>query len=222
MAGALDVIRAESSVIEAAPVSFLVCVAVVTAIAFILVSRLKAQQIADLESRLTLRNDEIADYRRKLDGASPDVAKARLDALELQYRELIQRVGQSDPRLTFRTLSQGQRSRMIEVLGTEGGSICISTDAEVTDAKAFGDQFADVFHISGWRVEHAFVMGLNSPPPCGLALWVENTASLKPDETRLANALRAAELEFEVRPGFGLQLVISDVLGEAIREVDAA
>ncbi len=45
---------------------------------------MKAQEIADLNSRLTLRNDEIADYRRKLDGKTPDEAKDFVEALEME------------------------------------------------------------------------------------------------------------------------------------------
>lgn len=84
MSNPLETLRAESGVIAAAPWSFAICLFVIGGVIFLILRAMKAQEIADLNSRLTLRNDEIADYRRKLDGKTPDEAKSFVEALEVE------------------------------------------------------------------------------------------------------------------------------------------
>lgn len=84
MSNPIEVLRDEGGVIAAAPWSFAICLFVVGGVIYLILRAMKAQEIADLNSRLTLRNDEIADYRRKLDGKSPDEAKAFVEALEVE------------------------------------------------------------------------------------------------------------------------------------------
>ena len=44
-----------------------------------------------LNAQLRLRDDQIADYKNKLSGATPDEAKARIDTLEAQIKQLLPR-----------------------------------------------------------------------------------------------------------------------------------
>jgi hypothetical protein len=84
MSNPIQVLRTEGAVIAQAPWSFALCLFVIGGIMFLILRSLKAQEVADLNSRLTLRNDEIADYRRKLDGRSPMEAKDFIEALEVE------------------------------------------------------------------------------------------------------------------------------------------
>jgi len=84
MSNPITVLRSEGAVIAQAPWSFALCLFVVGSVIFLILRALKAQEIADLNSRLTLRNDEISDYRRKLDGKTPDEAKNFVEALEVE------------------------------------------------------------------------------------------------------------------------------------------
>lgn len=84
MSSPLEVLRTEGGVIAAAPWSFAICLFVVGGVIFLILRAMKAQEITDLNSRLTLRNDEIDDYRRKLDVKSLEEAQSRLDSLEVK------------------------------------------------------------------------------------------------------------------------------------------
>lgn len=46
------------------------------------------KRISDLEERIRLRDDQLSDYKKRLDGASPDQAADRIAALEMQVAEL--------------------------------------------------------------------------------------------------------------------------------------
>jgi uncharacterized caspase-like protein len=62
-----------------------------------------------------LQADQIVDYKTKLSGASPDEAKARLDALETIVADL-------SPRL----LSEEQSRKLISILSTDPGRAIIT------------------------------------------------------------------------------------------------
>lgn len=94
--GLLEQLQKEWPVIQQAPLSFAVSGAAVVLATWTFASWLHRNQIGDLKERIGLKDDTIADYKRKLDGASPDEAKGRLDALEkmvghLRPRELSNR-----------------------------------------------------------------------------------------------------------------------------------
>lgn len=47
-----------------------------------------SERIATLKSRIEARDEKISDYDQKLEGASPDEARKRIEALELQVKAL--------------------------------------------------------------------------------------------------------------------------------------
>ncbi|WP_409018537.1 hypothetical protein [Brevundimonas vesicularis] len=197
----IQTLRAEGAVISQAPWSFAICVTAVSALIFLLIRALKAQQISDLESRLTLRNDEIEDYRRKLDGASPDEARARIDAIEKALREEIQNIDKRYSKLAPRGLSAEQRNTIIQLLGNDGGTLSIMKDAAVADGQQYAQQLAEMFHIAGWRVSSGVVLGISNPPKTGLAVSVSNTESPNKNEHRIIDAFTAAHVPFDLREG---------------------
>lgn len=139
MSNPLSVLRAEGAVIAQAPWSFLICLFVVGGVIFLVLRSLKAQEIADLNSRLTLRNDEIADYRRKLDGKTPDEAKSFVEALEVEVAvetdaaetsaaEALPEV-QPQPQPQLRPPSLSARRRQLPNVEPAGERELISVDA---------------------------------------------------------------------------------------------
>lgn len=156
----------------------------------------KAQQIADLESRLTLRNDEIEDYRRKLNGDSPDEAKARLDAMEAQLREFGPKLAALGPRF----LTAEQQNTLTGVLSSRPAKVQISQDAATHDSKPFGRHFIAAFREAGWEVATATIVGVGFPPPTGVGLFVKNTQELDPEESAVLRACQAANVAIDVQP----------------------
>lgn len=146
--------------------------------------------ITNLESRIALRDDRIADYERKLDVASPDEAKQRLDALEKQIRAL-------GPR----TLSPDQMKAIGRRIAGQSAIIEITHDMAAADAKALTAAFAVTFQRAGWKTIQPMVMGLGNHPPSGLALQVANPSQLRPIENTVKQALEDAGIEYDIQSG---------------------
>ncbi|MCR4268751.1 hypothetical protein [Nitratireductor sp. ZSWI3] len=180
----------EAKMIAQAPVTFLVLAAVLALMAYWLVRHQFADRLESLNSRITLRDDQLASYKEKLSGASPDEAKQRLDLLELQVKAL-----------SPRRLSTDQINRLISMVSKQPSAIEIAHDAAAGDAKAFTGDFAVAFQRAGWAVSLPMVMGIGNPPPTGIALQVNDPDNLRPVEALVRSALSDLGLEFDVQPG---------------------
>jgi acyl-CoA synthetase (AMP-forming)/AMP-acid ligase II len=71
--------------------TFIAILVVMLVAVWIALNYLYGQQIASKDAQIQLLDRQVADYKDKLHGASPDQAKARIDALE-------KRLGQFEPR----------------------------------------------------------------------------------------------------------------------------
>ena len=140
------------------------------------------------EDRIKLRDDQIADWKRKTEGNTPDDARARLDALEGQVREILPR-----------RLTPEQRGKLSEALARRTGKVSVCLDMGVAEARQFSQEIALAFKNAGWDVQQPQVMGPSNPPPAGIGLRVENPAALTPLQSDVADALRAVGLRFDVQ-----------------------
>ena len=181
----------EGRVILQAPATFLVAIAIVSGIAWVALDWKYSSQISNLQSRLSLRDDQIADYKDKLNGATPDEAKKRLDELETQVRAL-----------SPRRLTNEQKGKLTQALAGTSEVIEIAQDAAVSDAKAFTGDLATCFQVAGWTVSLPSIFAPGYVPPTGVALRVLNPGSLRPAELNAKKALEAAGIEFNIEGGF--------------------
>jgi|SRR5271166_716537 len=78
----------QAAMIKATPYPFIMAVAIATAAVWVIVNYVYRTTILSKDAQLELANRQIADYKQKLDGASPDGAKARIDALEKEVANL--------------------------------------------------------------------------------------------------------------------------------------
>jgi hypothetical protein len=195
MGDLLTTLRENWEVIARAPLAFAIWTAALAALCWAVLSHLKSNQIGDLESRLNLRDDEIAEYKRKLDGASPDEAKARIDALE-------QRVEDGFKALAPRDLSKEQKQKMIAALDRQRGHhVTVVQEAGVSDARLLSRKIADVFLAARWTTSTLTMLGFDDPPPGGIALMVMNPDSLNAPQIAIHEAFRAAGIEIDVKQG---------------------
>lgn len=176
--------------IAQAPWSFLICIFVVGGIIFLVLRALKAQEIADLKSRLDLRIDEITDYRRRLDGASPEEAGARMDDLEAQLA-----------RLQPRRLTAGQRRLISAAVAGQGLSVSIQTDMASVDARGLATDFSSAFQDAGWTVRPSAIFGLVGAPPSGTGVRVADVNNLTAPQLDFLRALREIGVPFDVIGG---------------------
>jgi len=185
----------EWSVISRAPLIFLMAAAVVCGLAYIATSWLYKGRISHLDERIRLRDDQLDDYKTKLEGASPDEARARLDALEAQVAGLLPR-----------HLSETQKAKLRAVVTPPFGStgswkIEILYDVASRDSQVYAAEFIEVFRaIGGWVVQSASIMGPSPYPTSGIGVKVKNRAELTAVERLVVDALTGAALQFDYLP----------------------
>ncbi|MGD0565270.1 MAG: hypothetical protein ABSA66_19550 [Roseiarcus sp.] len=178
----------EGRVILRAPATFAIALAILGGAIWAAMNWTYSSQITNLQSRLSLRDDQIADYKTKLGGATPDEAKKRLDALELQVKAL-----------SPRRLTEGQKAKIVQSLKGSSGIIEIVQDMGAPDAKAYTGDLALVFQAAGWVVSLPAALGLGNPPPSGVGLMVANPAAMQPIELATKRALEAAGIAFDIQ-----------------------
>jgi hypothetical protein len=148
-------------------------------------------RLANAESTKELLERQLQEYRDKLSGASPDEAKARLDALE-------SRIDALGPR----RLSSEQRNLISAALDKFAGSyVVITQDMAVADARSLSQDIAAAFNAARWKVSTSMVMGLGNPPLSGVAVRVGNPESLSAPQEAIIFALKEAGLEFDIQNG---------------------
>mgnify|MGYP003667128538 CR=1 FL=1 len=183
-------IELQWNAVKAAPIVYIAAIIFVSGIIWLIVNHLKSNQIESLEARLKLRDDEIADYRRQLDGASPDEAKARIDILEAKLHTLMPRRISADKREKIRRALSGIRS-----------VISIGSDMACADAPALNSDLSAAFRNAEWQIENPSFMGLSNAPSSGIGVRCLDPANPTDAEAAVIKALKMAEIEFDVQPG---------------------
>lgn len=174
-----------------APVPFIAAVLFSGWLIWLAVRREYATRLANADSTQALLERQLQDYKDKLSGATPDEARARLDALEA-------RIDAMGPR----RLTAEQRQRMAVILDQhKGRAIEITSDASSADATQLARGLALAFNGSGWHTQTATALGIGNPPASGVGIIVPNPASLAPEQHAVAQALTAAGLAYDIQQG---------------------
>lgn len=190
-AGALANTVAEQAVaVWNAPIPFL---AAIIFVGWLIWLGMRAHYRGRLESKdglIALKDGQLQDYKDKLSGATPDEARARLDALE-------SRIDALGPR----KITAEQRRRMIPELELfRGCKVDITADATSADAAQLARGLTAAFNAAGWRVQNGVGLGIGSTitPASGIGLLVENPSALTDAQTAIISALNGAGLEHDV------------------------
>ncbi|MER9329861.1 hypothetical protein [Mesorhizobium sp. M0488] len=144
--------------------------------------------IATLESRHIAKDEKIADYQSKLNGATPDEARNLISALERRLAALEPR--NLDP----------EQSRLLSThLSNKPGSIQLIKDVGSPESGKIYAQFGVLLRRLGWELMEGSVMGLGNPPPTGIAVQSHAGDTLTEDAKALIAALQAAGIEYDVQ-----------------------
>jgi hypothetical protein len=197
MQALIEYFAKEGRVIFQAPIAFAVALAIIfglvwAAVSWSFQSRFDGQSsaISSLENRVKLKDDQIGEYKEKLSGATPEEAKKRIDALELQIKAL-----------SPRRVSLEQRQHITDALRGMKGNISIVQDMAAADAKPLTADLASAFQAAGWGVSLPMIMGPSNVPTSGLAVRVENPGNLRPVQQAVVSALKAVGLDFDLQAG---------------------
>jgi ribosomal protein L29 len=153
----VDYIVGEWKVISQAPFTFVIASMFLCGLAYLAARWRYAISIEHLEHRVKLRDDEISDYKRKLEGASPDEAKARIQELRAELTEVRNQIRP-------RRLSVEQKHRIrnrLRMYPEMTGRLQLSRDVSCTDCEGLADDIAEAISDGGWEVERTTSMGGN-------------------------------------------------------------
>jgi hypothetical protein len=173
--------------IAASPAIFLMAVIVTTVLVWLALRWAYSSRIDSLNDLLRLRDGQVDDYKQKLSGASPDQAKARMDALEQQIAQLVPR-----------SITPDQANKITAAAAAAGRHrIAVTQDMGCADGKKLVTQLAAAFHAAGWDVGTPLVMGPSFHPPSGLGIVIYPGARQSGQQALVA-ALQAASLQYEM------------------------
>lgn len=189
MGSLIDTLKANWSVIAQAPLAFAIWTLALIGIIWVIVAHLKSNQIEALDGRLKLRDDEISDYKRKLSGASPDEAKARIEALELAVSHL-----------TPKRLADDQLRTIVANARIAPGAVSVTYDMAYAAGQVMAGQLQRALAEAGWQVTGGMVGGPGFVPPEGLAISLSAEAERTPAERALLRAFEVAGLKFASTP----------------------
>ena len=179
----------ELRAITSAPVTFGAAGVVTAALISVAVIRAVRHETAALRT-------ELAQYREKLGGASPEEAKSALDVLAKQVSAL-------EARLKPRRVSAQQQRTIADRMKAPAGAryaLAIVQEGGCWDCPQFADDFDGALRsASGWTVSHRVIMGLARRPPHGLAVVVADPPHPTAQESLLLQALQAAGIEFDLQ-----------------------
>jgi len=159
----------------------------------------------------TALRQQIAEYRDKLHGASPDEAKTALDVLTDEVAAL-------QAQLKPRRVDAHQRQIITERLKIPTGTqyaLAIVHEGGCWDCPQYAADFDGTFRsIPGLLVSNRVTMGLTQRPPRGLAVVVSDPLHPSAQETTLLQALQGAGIEFDLQGARspldkGLQLLLA-------------
>lgn len=151
------------------------------------ISNLKSD-IATLENRHIAKDERIAEYQSKLNGATPDEARSLISGLERRLAALEPR--NLDP----------EQSRILSThLVKKPGSIKLIRDMGSSESSKIYAQFGTLLRKLGWDLMEGGVMGLGNPPPTGIAVQSHAGEMLTEDAKTLIAALRAADIEYDIQ-----------------------
>jgi hypothetical protein len=172
------------SEIQKAPAIFMVALVLVAWGAY-LFARFQVKE------RIALRDEQLASYKEKLSGASPDEAKARIDGLEATLKRLMDHT-------KARWLTEDQVDAISRVLIGSKHTIEIAQDSAAIDGENYSEFLHRAFEQGGWDASNPTVAG-DFNVPTGLAVVLKDLKSYTPAERRVVDALNAAGVKFDVR-----------------------
>ena len=158
--------------------------------------------VASKDAEIALLKGQRDDYKEKLSGATPDQAKARIDALETRLA-----------RLEPRQLTDAQRAEFAARVRPPAGisySVAVTRDMGCADCVQLAADISAAFG-AGWNVSNPMVMGIPNMPPHGIAVRCHDVANPSPEVRLIIEAMREAGVPFDLQtgaqpsrpPGFG-------------------
>ena len=163
----MEELRQEARAIASAPILVGSGIVLLTALIWGLMHWSYQGLLSGKDAHIVSLDRRLADYRDHLNGASPEEARRRIEALEVEVRTL-------HIRLTPRRLTGAQREsisdRSRRPSGTPSRSIIVTAQDSCSDCKAFASEIAEALRIAdNWTVTSQLLTDLGGAQAQG---WV--------------------------------------------------
>lgn len=199
MADFLRYLGTEWVVLKGAPLIFLTALAVFCGLAYAASKWRHGSTIESLNERIKLgdahlkfRDDQLEDLKEKVGTTSPNEIKERIDGLEAQLAAI-----------RPRRLSTEQTSKLVAALGGRPESVRVAIEDGVDDAYLYAEDLKAAFRRAEWKAEGQTTRVDSDRSPVGLTLCVPDPSALTSEQKRIAAAMRAAGLRFDVQAEAG-------------------
>jgi hypothetical protein len=174
-------ILGEWRVIANSPVSYAVAVLVAAAIIWWIMTWGYGRE-------MSLLKQQVADYKDKLSGASPDQARARIDALEA-------RLARVEPR---RLTEEQRRILAANFVHAPKGAVRVSHEASCSDCNQYASDFIGAIQpLPNWKVSAGMFIGPGTRAVTGIGVRAAQANSVA---DAVMTALRCAQISFDTLP----------------------
>jgi len=185
-------IAEQVATVKSAPIPFFITVAAVCGLAWLAINWAYSSVLAGKNTQIEMQDRQIADYKEKLNGASPDQAKKQIEDLQAKVTALAKHI---DPR----SLTAEQERIFIQAATVSAkAGVRVSSDVACTDCAIYGGEIIRILSSAGWDPTNGITVGPPIHPETGMALSLSNPQSPTPDESKLVGALRAANVPFDL------------------------
>lgn len=194
-------LRGEAMKLASGPVvlAFLVVVALAVAVIWGITQWSYGALLASKDARIAILEHRLAEYREHLNGATPDEARQRIEALENEGKALRLRL---QPRRLTTSQRQAIADRSVLPAGAQPNPVTVLAEENCSDCAAFAADLAAALREAGsWIVTSSVVKDPPERPRTGLAIRVPEPRRPPPEAVILQQALRSAGLAFLVLPG---------------------
>ena len=173
----------EWKVIGGAPFTFLIGLFFAGAVIWAVIKGMGAATESALRERISLRDDQLLDYKEKLSGASPDEARRQIEILEKRIAEL-------EPL----AIPPDQHEAMVAALRLVPGEVSIFREMGSAALGKLHSQLSSVFKQAGWIVANETGMDMNFEPEAKVTVTSPNLTD--PQIRALVDALKLGGIPF--------------------------
>ncbi|NVM43194.1 hypothetical protein HWX16_23200 [Ochrobactrum intermedium] len=163
---------------------------------FAVAKYLSSEKMQSMNEAKKLAEDRVADYKEKLQGASPDQAQEKINSLEARVLAL-------EPI----KLTDEQLSLISDTLKKTMSYVVFELDASCPEMKILNQQLATVFSDAGWNVTGASVLGVSDRPKSGIGIGYKFNNSHISGYKEVLEAFKRAGIRCDILPsassGFG-------------------
>jgi hypothetical protein len=177
-------LQKEWAVIRGAPWSFFTAVAIIAGAIWFFLSGINRSTLSAKDATIETLKAQNDSYKGKLSGATPEEAKARIDALEA-------RISRVEPR----QLSPEQKKIITENALLPAGAcyaLSIESDMHCIDCSEYAEEFSDIFSKAHWRIRTPMIERPSIKSPKGIAVLSPDPSNPPPAAAAVIRALKAA------------------------------